>query len=233
MPLQAILFDKDGTLIDFNATYGPAIGRIVSDLCDGDDVQAEKLARGLGCDPDSDKFRSDSVFVSGSTHDIARVCAQITGLTMGPELNARIDMLSRRYALASVTAFAGVDTLLRALRRRGLALGIATNDAERNTHEQLRAVGLGDLFDHVIGYDSGYGHKPQPGQIRGFARLTGADMGNIAMIGDAPHDLVAARAAGAIAVGVKTGPGSGNELDRLADIVIDDLSQLEAALALD
>ncbi len=36
MPIRAILFDKDGTLIDFQRTWGPATHVVLSQLCDGD-----------------------------------------------------------------------------------------------------------------------------------------------------------------------------------------------------
>ena len=59
--------------------------------------------------------------------------------------------------------------LLEALRDRGLALGVATNDAEASARVHLRKAGVEDLFDFIAGYDSGHGEKPGPGQLLAFA----------------------------------------------------------------
>ena len=40
MPIRAILFDKDGTLVDFQRTWGPATYEVLSRLCDGEAVFA-------------------------------------------------------------------------------------------------------------------------------------------------------------------------------------------------
>ena len=44
MPIRAILFDKDGTLVDFQRTWGPATYDVLSELCDGDRAAFERLA---------------------------------------------------------------------------------------------------------------------------------------------------------------------------------------------
>ena len=44
MPIRAILFDKDGTLVDFQRTWGPATHTVLSRLCDGDRAAFERLA---------------------------------------------------------------------------------------------------------------------------------------------------------------------------------------------
>ena len=81
-----------------------------------------------------------------------------------------------------------------------------TNDADANTRAQLRALGSTRLLEFIAAYDSGFGHKPRRTRCwpsRHFAEVAPAE---IAVVGDTVHDLVAARAAGAIAIGVLSGP---------------------------
>ena len=44
----------------------------------------------------------------------------------------------------------------------------------------------------IIGYDSGYGSKPEPGQLEAFLRKTNFSPQEVLMVGDSIYDLVAA-----------------------------------------
>ena len=88
----------------------------------------------------------------------------------------------------------------------GFALGIMTNDAEANTRAQLRRLGIDGLVMFVAGYDFGFGQKPDAAPVLAFAAAAGVAPPEVAVIGDSPHDLIAARAAGSVAVGVLSGP---------------------------
>ena len=52
MPIRAILFDKDGTLVDFQRTWGPATHTVMTQLCNGDSAAFERLAAVSLYDPD-------------------------------------------------------------------------------------------------------------------------------------------------------------------------------------
>ena len=118
--------------------------------------------------------------------------------------------------------------MLRALQARGLRLGLATNDAEANARQQLEMLGLHGHLDFVAGYDSGHGGKPEPGMVLAFAAALGVAPAQVALVGDTPHDMGAARAAGAIAVAVLSGPVGRAVLEPMADHVIDSIADLPA-----
>lgn len=105
-----------------------------------------------------------------------------------------------------------------------------TNDAEANTRAQARQLGIDHLLDFVAGYDSGFGAKPEPGPVLAFAALLDVDAQDIAVVGDAAHDLIAARAAGAVAIGVRTGLTEARILAPYADSLIDSVDELPAWL---
>ena len=122
--------------------------------------------------------------------------------------------------------------LLSDLRARGLALGVATNDAESPARAHLAQAGVTDFFDFIAGFDSGFGGKPAPGQLLAFARQQGVTPAEVAMIGDSTHDLIAGRAAGMATVGVLTGMAGPADLAHLADVVLPDIGHLPGWLGL-
>ena len=120
--------------------------------------------------------------------------------------------------------------VLAALRRRGYRLGIVTNDAEANARAQAARLGIGHLMDFIAGYDSGFGAKPSGEPVLAFARASGADAQDVALVGDSVHDLTAARAAGAVAIAVASGPTPRALLAPHADAVIESIADLPAWL---
>ena len=122
--------------------------------------------------------------------------------------------------------------LLTRLRDAGLKLGVATNDAERPARAHLEAAGITSFFDFIVGYDSGHGGKPAPGQLLAFASHVDLTPDQIAMVGDSTHDLRAGRAAGMTCIAVLTGLATEAELAPFADVVLPDVGYLPEWLAL-
>ena len=92
---------------------------------------------------------------------------------------------------------------------------------------QLRQLGLDTLLGFVAAYDSGYGHKPDPAPVLAFAKFAGVAPAEVAVVGDSEHDLVAARAAGAAAIGVLSGPVPCERLAPHADALIPSIAELD------
>lgn len=227
-PIKGVLFDKDGTLLDFEATYAPACALVVRDLAGGNEAQAALLAAAVDFDLGAERFDPASVFIAGCTADIAEAWAPLLGAAADGELAGRIDRLFERYSRNTARLFAGVPDTLSLLSAAGLKLGIATNDAEANARAHARVSGLDGWMDFFAGYDSGHGAKPGPGMVAAFARFCGCEPGAVIMVGDSLHDMAAARACGAHAVAVATGPAGRDELAPHADVVIDSLAELAA-----
>ena len=97
--------------------------------------------------------------------------------------------------------------------------------------QQAEIMGLVPHLDFIVGHDSGHGRKPDPGMVEAFARHTGLAAHEVALVGDSTHDLHAARAAGAVAIAVLSGPASRAELEPHADHVIASIADLPALVA--
>lgn len=227
--IRGLVFDKDGTLFDFNATWSAWCDGFIQGIAGGDPDRAVALAETLGFDLGTRRFRKSSPMVAG-TMEI--VVAAVRALR--PDL---AEAGLRRHIATSTSAAPQVEAaplaaLLDRLRAAGLTLGVATNDSEAPARAHLMRAGVLDRFTFIAGYDSGHGAKPTPGMLLAFCAATGIPPEACAMIGDSTHDLDSGRAAGMRTVGVLTGLASFDDLAPHADIVLPDIGALPGWLGL-
>lgn len=227
--ILGILFDKDGTLFDFNKTWSSWTNSLLMELAGGDTVRAGELGTVIGYDTVHQTFAPDSVVIAATPDDIARdLEPHLPGHTMA----SLFALLNKSACEAPQFQTADLVPLLSGLRQAGMKLGIATNDAEMPTFAHLQSSGIRDQFDFVAGFDSGFGAKPEPGMLLGFADAVGLAPAQVVMVGDSRHDLEAGRAAGMMTIGVLTGPARAEDLAPLADHVLPDISHLPQCLDL-
>jgi len=220
--IDGVIFDKDGTLFDFQKSWGGVAARVLDQLA-RDAAHAADLAAAMGFDRISGRFAPDSPMIAGTSADVA--AAMIPHLPdMTPEGLAA--HLNSQATTARMHPAVDLRVVLQDLRDRGLRLGVGTNDTEAPARAHLAEAGITDLFDFVAGCDSGHGAKPAPGMLLAFAQALGLDAGRVVMVGDSRHDLMAGRAAGMRVVGVLTGIADRAELHPLADVVLPDIGGL-------
>ncbi|MCW1951165.1 MAG: HAD family hydrolase [Octadecabacter sp.] len=227
--IKGVVFDKDGTLFDFNATWGAWARDVFVAETKGDPARLGELADALGYDLDAGLFRAGSLVIASTVSEIAQAA-----LPFVPETSP--EALITRFNAAAIVA-PQVETtplvpFLTTLRDAGLKLGVATNDGEAPARAHLAAANTEALFDFIVGSDSGYGGKPAAGQLHGFCEATGLDARACAMVGDSTHDLRAGRTAGMAAVAVLTGVAGRAELAPLADVVLNSIAELPEWLGL-
>ncbi len=225
--IQAVIFDKDGTLFDFQATWGAWCSGMIEVEARGDPALERQLAEALGYDPASRRFRPDSVIAEPTEILADRLLPLLPGV-MKARLVAR---MNQRAAGAAQIEAAPLRTLLTSLVTGGLRLGLATNDVGSSTHAHLHAAGIADLFGFVACLDGGWGAKPEPGQLMAVAQALHVEPAHCVMVGDSLHDLHAAKAAGMRAVAVLTGLASQKTLEPAADAVLGSIGELPAWIA--
>jgi len=229
--IAGVLFDKDGTLIDFDGTWGPTTHAVIHMLAKGEAAMMQAQADVLHFSLDERRFLPTSPLIAGSSASYGELWGKALGRSDLAALRLEIDSLTAIESLKALTPIGRPSEVLDALRAMGLRLGVATNDSQASAHRQVAALGLSAQIEFVAGYDSGHGGKPDPGMVLAFARHIGVEPAEVAMVGDSRHDLHAARAAGALAIAVLTGPAKREELAADADHVIDDIAALPALLA--
>ncbi len=228
--VSAILFDKDGTLLDFQRTWGPSAQQVMRHLANGDDAAYERLAAVTGFVDSEQRFLPDSILIREPTHVYGVLWAAALGRNANSELFAEIDRLFLKATTENLAPIGDPKTLLANLAMRGYRLGMITNDAEIPARAHSRKLGIEQHLEFIAGYNSGYGAKPAPEPVLAFARHVGVKPSEVAVIGDTVHDLAAARAAGAIAIGVLTGPAVAASLAPHADALFPSATEFAAWL---
>ncbi len=231
MSIRGILFDKDGTLLDFNRTWVPVYRIAARIVSAGDADLATTLLAAGGQDDMVGTVAPGSPLAAGTAAEVAALWAPLAPAHGFADLAAALDEIFLRESAKSAAAVPGlVDTLCR-LQGRGLALGLATSDSEAGARATLAPLGVLEQFSFIAGYDSGFGCKPDAGMVLGFCSAASLDPGEVLVVGDNRHDLDMARAAGAgLAVGVLTGTSAAADLAPFADHVVDSIADIDGLL---
>lgn len=231
-PIRAILFDKDGTLIDFDRTWFEISRELAQRSAAGDKELARELLDQGGYDWETKRFRPNSVIAAGTVADIVSLWHPDVSETEHQALIRDYDEYGVQHGARSAVGLDGLVAALQALKQAGFKLGIATNDSEAGARATAEALGIADLFSAILGYDTAARAKPHADPLLHFAALVGVEPEQVAMVGDNPHDMECARAANAgLAVGVLTGNSSHEVLAPLADIVLNSMTELPSYFA--
>ncbi|MGR3760199.1 HAD family hydrolase [Roseobacteraceae bacterium NS-SX3] len=227
MPVDALLFDKDGTLFDFAATWNGWAAGVIRTLSQGDAAAAQRMAAIISYDLERAAFNPDSLVIAGTNGEVAAALAPCVPFMAETELER---FLARSAAEAELAEAVPLAAFLDGLLARGLVLGVMTNDAEVSAMSQLERAGVLDRFAFIAGFDSGHGAKPDPEPLLAFCDATGTAPHRTAMVGDSQHDLEAGRAAGMRRIAVLTGLALEAELAAHADVVLPDIGHIPAWL---
>jgi phosphoglycolate phosphatase len=234
---KGILFDKDGTLVDFHATWGPAYRAGAMAFAGGESDVADRLLVAGGWDMETGRIAEGSILAAGTNAEIADAWLATLPEGRHPDIGDAdpenfIEAVFNAETAKSAQPVTDLAALFSRLQDRGLVLGLATNDSHDGALATLRPFGIVERLTFVAGYDSGHGGKPEPGMVEGFCAQTGLSPGAVMVVGDNLHDMEMGRRAGAgCLVGVLTGSRSPETLSTAADWVIDGIAELEDLLS--
>ena len=233
-PIKAILFDKDGTLFDFRLTWIPIVRDFVDQLAGGNPRIADQLLQAAGYNAALDRFQADGPLAAGNSADIAAVWRTLLrSQSSTADLQRQFDSFSLARGPANSVPVCDLKKLFDNLLQEGLLLGLATSDCEAATRVALQRFDVVQAFSWICGYDSGLGVKPDPVVVHNYAAAVGLQPVQIAVIGDTLHDMHMARGSGAgLAIAVLTGAVERDILAPQADLVLDSIADLPAALRL-
>ncbi len=202
-PIQAVIFDLDGTLVDSLPDITTAVNYTL---------------RKLGL-PEVDRQSVQYMVGDGIRKLIERAIARHHPPSED-EVEAAFQIYIDYYddhCTEQSYVYPGVPDLLNALRTQQLA--VLSNKGERFTRKILAAFGLAPYFQLILGGDSLPTKKPHPGGIHHILQTFRVAPAQAMMVGDSTHDVEAGRAAGTVTVAALYGYRDA-ELLQAADIKI-------------
>lgn len=216
-PLEAVLFDLDGTLLDTVGDIRVALNRTLAEA-HWDPLPESDVRRMVG---------------RGSPALIERAAAAQGRALDEAAQHAMVERFFHHYGALQeneefgARPYVGVSDALERLHGAGLRTAIVTNKQERFARGLIERLHLGQWIDLVVGGDSCERRKPDPQPLLYACERLGAPPSRTLMVGDSINDVTAARAAQIPVVCVPYGYNEGNDPRELpCDELIEDLSQL-------
>ena len=134
--------------------------------------------------------------------------------------------------LKGVVVLPGARELLQLCRETDRKAGVFTNKTGRHTRAIMENEGLAPLLSFSLGAEDTPYRKPQPEFSQAAIERLDLPPNSVAMIGDSPFDIQAAKAVGMAALCVTTGSHQREELEEAgADLVFESLTEIARWLA--
>jgi phosphoglycolate phosphatase len=216
-PLEAVLFDLDGTLLDTAADIALALNRTLAEFGWSHAAQ-DDVRRMIG---------------RGSPILIQRTAAAQGRTVDDASQAAMVERFFHHYgALQDTNEFValpypGARESLHRLHDAGLRVGVVTNKQQRFARGLLERLDLIGWVDIVVGGDSCERRKPDPQPLLFACEGLGVTPARTLMVGDSINDVKAARGANIPVICVPYGYNEGQDPRELpCDLLIDTLADL-------
>ncbi|MHA1734218.1 MAG: HAD family hydrolase [Promethearchaeota archaeon] len=209
IPLDAVIWDMDGTLVYFKIDFASARRATIAFL------EAEGVPRGtLTVDVpifEQVELARDYFLGAGRGEEYLR------------QLVARVDALVQEFerkATEETRAVEGIVDVLEFCRESGLVQAVWTLNHTEIAEFTLKRVGIREYFDEVVGRDSVARPKPDTSHLQEVLdRLGLVDPGRVLVVGDHPHDIEGGIRVGTRTMAVQTTRHPASEFTHAEDVV--------------
>lgn len=173
--IQAVLFDLDGTLLDSTDLIVSSFKHVVRKHFNRD-ISKEELIPNFG----RPLVEAMEELAPGQGELLVRLYREYTQI----------------HHDKMIKIFPGVEATLKKLHEMNIKLGIVTSKVRKTALRGLQLFNLDHFFDIFVGYEDTVIHKPKPEPVIFALDKIGIKAANALMVGDSPHDIASAKAAG-------------------------------------
>jgi phosphoglycolate phosphatase len=234
---ELVIFDKDGTLVDFHRTWVGIIGQLISAMGAYVPMTESLRARvqeALGISVDHGTVDGSGPLAMGTFIECDALliyCLYREGVRWNEaqEIVRRLgdEIFRSDVRKRCVKPVQGARELLARLKDRGMHIAVATNDKADDAASDMRSMDAAPFIDIVVGADSVENAKPSPDMVMKICDHFRVTPSRAVLIGDTVMDAALGRNAGVmLTIGV---PGivSKEELREHMDVVVDSLHDIE------
>lgn len=215
MKYEAVIFDLDGTLVEFRYRFREAKTSLLESLARiGITLPHEICER-----PTQDLIDEAEIAVMRNPKalEFVEVRRMINDILDGFELEA----------FTNTKLHPEAHSVLHNLRKKEYRLGLVTNDGRKPTAYALRKFKLERFFDVVVTRDDVPKLKPSPDGVKKALSILRVEPQKAVFVGDSIIDLEAGRQAGVTVIAYTMGLYSGERLAQLhPNAIITNLNEL-------
>jgi phosphoglycolate phosphatase len=232
--IDLIVFDKDGTLIEFDLMWGGWVDDISGKLEASTGLALrDGLFDLLGVDSTTGLVVWHGLMAATPMARIREAIEAFVAAAGAGDERARAAVAAAWYApdpVGLARPVTDLQALLGRLRARVRLFAVATSDDRGPTERTLASLGIAGEMATLACADDGIPNKPAPDPVLRICERLGVEPGRTAVVGDSPADLRMGRAAGAARViAVLTGVGDEATLSPLSDVVLPSIEALAPA----
>lgn len=187
-PIQGVILDIDGTLVDSNDAHARAWVEALAEH--GIQAAYEKVRPLIGMG--GDKLLPE---VSGIEEDSDE----------GKKISQYRSKVFKKKYLPNIKAFPSVRELLERMRDEGLKLVVASSAKEDELKQLLEIAGATDLIEGKTSSSDAENSKPDPDIVQAALKDSGLSPDEVVMLGDTPYDIEAAGKAGIATIALRSG----------------------------
>uniref|UniRef100_K3WLH7 Haloacid dehalogenase-like hydrolase n=1 Tax=Globisporangium ultimum (strain ATCC 200006 / CBS 805.95 / DAOM BR144) TaxID=431595 RepID=K3WLH7_GLOUD len=230
-----VIFNKDGTLIDFNSMWG---GWIESQAWKIEAAAKlairEQLYGAMGYDWNHRSVARFGALTTIPKKDLSRVAVDVLlvkGMVLSEAQRVVRECWSLPDPVMTCRPLADIPDIFRTIKQMGIKIAIRTTDNRESTKKSLAHMRLTNLVDDMVCGDDGLPIAPSPEQVWTLCNRLGVGVYNTVMVGDTPSDMALGRnSACSLSVGVFGGASALDDLAKDADILISSLDKITRVL---
>ncbi len=232
--IKGILFDKDGTLIDFHSLWISAAVWSVSEITRLNNLHSdfnEYILETIGVK--DGKIKPNGALAYKVYDEIAEdICNDLSARNVqidAKNMSKQLVFFFEQFIVSNKSKYTEItDTkkLVEELKDMGIFIGMSTADTKGSAIDCLEKLGVIDEFDYIGADDGVLRAKPAPDMVFDFMHEYSLKAEEIMIVGDTYNDILFAKRSGAKAVGVLSGVSQAEDFKNDADFILSSVADI-------